>query len=168
VDKPEIRILTVDHLDAYWKLRLEALKSEPESFGATFEEAINKPISDVAGQLKATEDSFILGAFAPNLVGMVGLYRRSGLKLRHKGTIWGMYVAPEGRGKGIGRCLVQTLIAHVTSLSSYEHLLLTVVTTNVAAHSLYLSLGFKTYGTETTALKLGNIYLDEDLMALKL
>jgi ribosomal protein S18 acetylase RimI-like enzyme len=164
----EIRILSEADVDAFWPLRLAALKTEPESFGATFEESVKRPLSDVANQLKSSPDSFVLGAFAPHLVGMVGLYRRNGLKLRHKGTIWGMYVAPEGRGKGIGRALVQALIAHVVSLSSYEQLALTVVTTNEAARRLYLSLGFKTYGTEIAALKLGNVYLDEDLMELQL
>jgi ribosomal protein S18 acetylase RimI-like enzyme len=164
----EIRVLSEADVDAFWRLRLDALKNEPASFGATFEESVDKTLAEVVKQLKATEDSFVMGAFAPHLVGMVGLYRRNGLKLRHKGNIWGMYVAPEGRGKGIGRALIQALVAHVVSLSSYEQLVLTVVTTNEVARRLYLSLGFKTYGTETAALKLGNLYLDEELMALQL
>ncbi|MDR3614831.1 MAG: GNAT family N-acetyltransferase [Candidatus Obscuribacterales bacterium] len=163
-----VRLLSEADVDTYWTLRLEALKNEPESFGATFEESVNTPLADVVNQLNPSEDSFVMGAFAPHLVGMVGLYRRNGLKLRHKGTIWGMYVAADGRGKGIGRALMRALIAHAVSLSSYEQLVLTVVTTNDAAHSLYLSLGFKTYGTEIAALKLGNLYLDEELMALQL
>jgi ribosomal protein S18 acetylase RimI-like enzyme len=162
----EIRILAEADVDAFWRLRLEAVKNEPDSFGATFEESVDKPLPEVVKQLKSTDDSFVMGAFAPHLVGMVGLYRRNGTKLRHKGNIWGMYVSAEGRGRGIGRALMKSLIAHVRSMSSYEQLVLTVVTTNEAARSLYLSLGFEIYGTETAALKLDNRYLDEELMAL--
>jgi RimJ/RimL family protein N-acetyltransferase len=43
-----------------------------------------------------------------------------------------------------------------------------VVVGNEAARNLYLSLGFAVYGTEHEALKLGNRYLDEELMSLKL
>jgi hypothetical protein len=94
-----IRILSEADVDTYWPLRLEALKNEPESFGTTFAESVNRPLSDVINQLKPSEDSFAMGAFAPHLVRMVGLYRRNGLKLRHKGTIWGMYVAADGRDR---------------------------------------------------------------------
>jgi len=45
---------------------------------------------------------------------------------------------------------------------------LSVVTTNEAALQLYLSLGFASYGIEHGALKLGDKYLDEDLLFLRL
>ena len=164
----QIRKLTEQDLDAYLHLRLQALKSEPQSFGATYEEGLKRTRSETVNQLKATDDSFILGAFAPDLVGMVGMFRRNGEKLRHKGTIWGMYVAPAARGRSIGKTLVQRLIQEAISLSSYEQLLLTVVTSNQAARNLYAQLGFKTYGIESKALKINNAYLDEDLMELTL
>jgi ribosomal protein S18 acetylase RimI-like enzyme len=49
-----------------------------------------------------------------------------------------------------------------------EQITLAVVTTNEAARSLYRSLGFATYGVEPRALKVGERYLDEDLMTLSL
>jgi RimJ/RimL family protein N-acetyltransferase len=45
-----------------------------------------------------------------------------------------------------------------------EHLLLSVVSENEAAHRLYQKLGFSEYGREMKALKLGGRYLDEILM----
>lgn len=177
----QIRLLTPQDADQYQVLRLEALKNEPQSFGATYEEAVNRPLSEVANRLQANKDSFILGAFqanptdsssssnqTPELIGVVGLYRRDGAKLKHKGVVWGMYVAPAGRNQGLGRRLMQSLIDQAIELSTFEQLLLTVVTTNQSARQLYLSLGFKSYGIETTALKIENAYLDEDLMMLQL
>jgi len=45
-------------------------------------------------------------------------------------------------------------IAHASTISNFEDLLLAVATSNVAARSLYLSLGFKPHGVERAALSL--------------
>ncbi|MGI8855840.1 MAG: GNAT family N-acetyltransferase, partial [Thermomicrobiales bacterium] len=113
-----------------------------------------------------TDDAFVLGAWAPELVGTVGFFRQSGQKARHKGMIWGMYVAPEARGQGLGRALLAETLARAAAVPGIELIQLNVVTTNTAAHALYLSLGFTVYGTERHALKLGDRYVDEELMAL--
>ena len=162
--KAEMRILTEVDTEAYWKLRLRALKEEPQSFGGSYEEAVKIPLAEITPKLKSSQDSFIVGAFCPYLVGLVGCYRRSGLKLQHKGNIWGMYVAPEFRGKGLGKALMEKLIAHASTLPHLESLLLSVVTTNKVAQDLYLSLGFTTYGIERKILKIADRYFDEELM----
>lgn len=168
MNQPEIRVLSESDVDSFWQLRLRALKEEPESFGVAYEESANTPIADVAKRLQSSDDSFILGAFMPTLIGMLGFYRRHELKIRHKGTIWGMYVAPEGRGQGVGEALMLAAIARATAIPNLEQLLLTVVTKNEAARNLYLSLGFQPYGIEREALKLGDRFLDEEMMILKL
>jgi len=51
-------------------------------------------------------DNAIFGAFdGQDLVGTVGLHRERGLKLAHKAVIWGVYVAPSFRQRGVGRLL---------------------------------------------------------------
>jgi RimJ/RimL family protein N-acetyltransferase len=126
------------------------------------------PLVEVAKRLQPSHDSFVFGAFSDGLVGIVGFFRRPEMKIRHKGTIWGMYVTPEARGMGLGKGLMNALIQHASSIPHLEQLILSVVTTNEAAHHLYLSLGFKSYGIERSGLKLGDNYLDEELMMLKL
>lgn len=166
--EPIIRELDESDVESFWKLRLRALKEEPESFGASYEESVEMPIEEAVKRLQKSDDAFVLGAFNPDLVGMLGLYRRQGLKLRHKGIIWGMYVAPEGRGKGLGKALLSAAIERASTIPDLEHLMLSVVTTKEAARNLYLSLEFKPYGVESEALKLGERLLDEELMSLKL
>jgi ribosomal protein S18 acetylase RimI-like enzyme len=165
----EIRVLTQTDAAAYYALRLRALTEEPEAFGSAAEEYAGMPLTDVADRLRPTEDACFLGAFAPALVGCVRFMREEGRKDRHKGFIFGMYVASEARGRGIGRALLQEALARAAALPGLEQIHLDVVTTNRAAVALYRSFGFQTYGIEPRALKLDDgRYLDAELMWLPL
>lgn len=165
---PDIRVLSEADVDLYRALRLRALQEEPEAFAEAHEESINTLIVEMAKHLKSSNDSFVLGAFCPNLVGLAGFFRRTGIKVQHKGTLWGVYVTPEARGKGTGNALMQAAITHASTLPGLEQLLLSVATTNEPARRLYSSLGFISYGIESQTLKIGDQYIDEELMMLKL
>ena len=115
------------------------------------------------------DKKFVLGAFEHGqLIGTVGLSREDSHKFKHKGVIWGMYVAPEQRGQGVGRALLQTAITHARSIAHLEQLLLGVMATQVIARKLYASLGFVTWGIEPRAVKVDERYLDEEFMLLRL
>ena len=49
-----------------------------------------------------------------------------------------------------------------------EQVTLAVASGQATARKLYLELGFQVYGREPQALKVGDTYLDEDLMTLVL
>ncbi|MGH2502654.1 MAG: GNAT family N-acetyltransferase [Ktedonobacterales bacterium] len=162
--------LTEADTEAYWAVRLRALREEPEAFGSSYEESKERPLSVVTERLRAiTQDgNFLLGAFEDSgvLVGIVAFERAPGKKNRHIGDIFQMYVAPEARGKGYGRALMEALIARARALDGLEQLILAVVSVNTAA-ALYRALGFEVYGQQPRALKLGaDRYLDEQLMVL--
>ena len=164
----QIRRLTEDDLDALWTVRLRALKDNPEAFGSTYEETVARGKESFRWRVGQGDDVFYLGAFDDTLVGIVGFFREEGIKNRHKGYLVSMYVLPERRGQGVGKALVQELIARAKQIVGLEQLLLAVVTTNPTASRLYRSLGFEVYGTQPRALKAGESYWDEDLMILQL
>jgi ribosomal protein S18 acetylase RimI-like enzyme len=164
-----IRRLTEDDLEALWMLRLRALTDNPESFGSTYKETIAQGNTWMLQRLRQEgEGTFYLGAFEESLIGMVRFLREEGAKDRHKGSVTSLYVLPQGRGQGIGKVLMQELIARAKRLAGLEQLHLAVVTTAVVACNLYRSLGFETYGTAPRFLKMGEQYWDEDLMVLHL
>ncbi len=169
-----IRSLVEGDATSFRALRLRALRDHPDAFGASYEEGVARPEQMYVEQLRAaaaSPDDRIFGVFDDSgaLVGMVGFRRETFAKVRHRGYIWGMYTAPEVRGEGIGRLLMDMTLAHARGLPGLEQVNLSVVTVNAAARTLYLSLGFVVYGLERRALKLPDgTYLDEEHMVLVL
>jgi len=166
-----IRLLEESDAKVYQVVRLRALKNDPDSFGSTYEQEMVRPLEKFSERIQHTKNQFSLGCFddSDSLIGIVNFVCEDRLKTAHKGNVYGMYIEPEFRGKGIGRSLLLALIEKATSeCDRLEQIHLTVVSTNEAAKRLYTSLGFEVYGVEPHALKFGGQYFDEDLMVLKL
>ena len=152
----EIRLLTGADAAAFQVLRLRALHENPEAFGSTYAEEADRPLDEVAARLSGSRGAFVIGgAFGAGgvLVGIVGCYRESRVKRRHEALVWGMYVAPEARGRGLGGALLDALIARARSMPGLEQLTLSVIPENVAARQLYISRGFQSFGTAPRALR---------------
>jgi RimJ/RimL family protein N-acetyltransferase len=164
----EIRRLGGADAPSFWNFRLKALESEPNAFGESVEEHLQKTIDSVARRLHSTApDNFILGAFEQSvLLGTAGFYRVQQMKQRHKGWIWGVFVDPEHRGRGVARTILIRLLELVSELPDIEAVLLKVATTQLAARRLYASIGFRSFGAEPRSLKSNDQYIDEEHMIL--
>lgn len=158
-----IRNIQRDEADIYWPLRLEALKTHPEAFGASFELSIQLPMSEVQERIHNEPDDYILVAYTEEgtLAGMMGFKREHGLKLRHKGMIWGVYVAPPYRGSGLASRLLREVLDRGRHLEGIKQINLSVVTTNESARRLYERYGFEVFGIERNALEVNGQGYDE-------
>ena len=104
----------------------------------------------------------MLGAFdEADLVGISGVYRESWRKLAHKAHVWGVYVAPALRGRGVSRQLLDAAITHASRMSGVRQLILGVNAQNRAALALYEALGFVRYGLEPGFLLVDGVLYDE-------
>ena len=166
----EIRLFTPDDAEAWWQLRLEALSNDPASFADSVEEHLTTTIESTRERLGAgnTAFNFVLGMFeGTKLAATAGFYRYSHLKERHKGHIWGVYVRPESRGKGVARALMQEIMRRARAMNGIEQILI-VASAHLPARKLYESLGFQAYGVEPRSLKIGTEYVDDVLMVFYL
>ena len=162
---PLLRRLTPADAERYRAIRLEGLRDHPDAFGAALAEEAGRPCPWFAARL---ERDAVFGGWLdrPELAGVAGLAVPDAAKLRHKGVLWGAFVRPEARGSGLATALVRQVIGAASR--TVEELRLTVAASNAAAIRVYARCGFRAYGVEPRALKIGDRYHDEMLMALRL
>lgn len=153
------------------ELRLDALRTSPEAFGGTYEDAAAR-----------AADSWVAwaerGAGSPHgvtyvadagdmLVAMTALNRPEAPRFHHAALIQAVYVRPAWRGLGLSGTLIDACAAWGRT-AGVRILRLSVVTGNAAAVRTYVRRGFTVYGVEHEALYHEGAYLDELLMMRRL
>ena len=142
----QIRRLRPDEGLRLKELRLAALKDSPNAFWTKFAEARLSPDEDWerAAETASNDDEAILIAEdGDKWVGMIGLFPDEAVNdALH---IWGMWVAPEYRGRSVGRALLDGAL-EVAARTSATSIRLHVVTTNESAKRLYERTGFEQDG----------------------
>jgi len=162
-----IRRLEPADAAAYRALRLRGLAEHADAFTSSFEEESAKPLAAIEGRLAPDSGDAVWGALAGEvLAGMVGLGREPRAKGRHRALVFGMYVAPEHGGRGVGTALLQHLIGEARRQPGLEQLTLTVTDTNAGARALYEKAGFRSFGIEPRAIRVGDRYHGKNHMIL--
>ncbi|MCY7307206.1 MAG: GNAT family N-acetyltransferase [Rhodoferax sp.] len=167
-----IRQLLPSGAAACHALRLRGLRAYPQAFNSSFEQESDKPLESSAQRLApdgGRPHDFFPGAFVgTDLCGMVGLQGRYRPKERHNASVVGMFVAPEVAGRGVGKALLQELIARARILPELVQLDPTVTAGNGPAQTLYANPGFVEVGRLQRAIRVGNAYFAKVHMALQL
>ena len=159
-----VRRLTADDAASYRDIRLESLRTEPFSFGRTFEEDAALPPEKWSERL-SSRGTF--GVFLDaGLVGIATLAGEDGMKVKHRAHLYGVYLKPEARGTGASDLLLRAVIEEAGKKYLQLHL---VVAANVPRSiRFYERLGFVRYGTDPRGLLSEGQYIDDYLMVLRL
>jgi ribosomal protein S18 acetylase RimI-like enzyme len=124
------------------RLRLASLKGAPDAFCASYDQEAAQPLSfweeRVAGNAAGVDTvsylAFVGDAVAGSVVGA-----RDSAERAH---LYAMWVEPFARRNGVGRALVDAVVAWA-SAATCEELLLEVLEGNDAAERLYQRCGFE-------------------------
>ena len=163
----DFRLLTPDDAQKYATFRLESLRSSPKSFASSYDEEKKDTKDKYIARFASTQSMWTFGAFHHDqLVGSVTLIQETMQKLKHRANIVALYVMADNRGRGIGKALMTKVLSYARERTDIEQIYLTVVTTNLSAKHLYMSLGFQSYAIEEKALKINGTYADEEKMVL--
>jgi len=163
-----IRFVTASDLEAYVRLRREALLDAPLALSASPEDDFASTREALLPQIARAPDWVIFGAFDDALVGAVGAMRDRHLKAAHKVHVWGMYVTPAARGRGFARALLDAAIEHARGMAGVACVRLAVSSAAPHARRLYESAGFRVWGVEPDAVRHGGRVAEESYMDLRL
>ncbi|MCY4466837.1 MAG: GNAT family N-acetyltransferase [Chloroflexi bacterium] len=151
-------------------LRLHALQTDPSAFASSY-----------ADELAFADDVWLARAHSAErragnmtffaqldgeLTGMAGANWSQREKNQHVANVYGVYVLPAQRGKGIGGALMQGLLDELARMPQIEKVGLQVNSEEQAAVALYARMGFATVGKAIRELKVGGTYYDLDYMEL--
>jgi ribosomal protein S18 acetylase RimI-like enzyme len=151
----EILSLPLESWQEYKELRLRALQREPQAFGSNYAREVEYPNEKWQQRIQGVIDGQGLMLFARldgKLVGMIGGYQDDDNKPQKRIQIWGMYVDPEARGRGIAKTLMNNLISKIRERGDILIAKLEVNEDQDPAKKLYENMGFKIVGTKTRAL----------------
>jgi ribosomal protein S18 acetylase RimI-like enzyme len=164
-----VRFLTADDAGLFKSLRLLAIENSPSSIWPTHEEESARSTEQTIARIQATDLQAVFGAFAENeLIGITGVRREPLVQVRHKATIWGVFVHPSYRGQGVAQALLSAATVHASNGWGCVQLMLCVNTENVAAKKLYVSQGFERFGVEPRAMQIAGRFYDEEHMVKRM
>lgn len=132
----ELRVIADGDWEAFRAVRLRALADSPDSFGATLEESAAQEPS-VWRERAAGPHPVVLAFVDGGPVGMGGLFAPDETT---DAFVWGMWVDPAYRGRGLASGILQVLLDH--PVAQGRSVLLHVTQGNATARSLYERHGF--------------------------
>jgi ribosomal protein S18 acetylase RimI-like enzyme len=164
----DFRPLRRDHWSAFQALRLRSIADSPLATYPTHNEEAGRSPAEIQERIVESATQVVFGAFdGDTLIGIAGLRWDALVQVAHKAVLWGVFVHPGWRGRGLARQLLHALFAYARE-RGLRQIRLSVNVENPQAAGLYRSMGFELYGREPRAMRVGGQYYDEDLMALRL
>lgn len=149
-----IRVVTPNDLEAFWQLRLLALRDAPDAFGADYETSQQHGPAYAERGFFANGVPSLFGAYTSEgeVVAQSATFAETG-KRSHIAHIVSVYTHPDHRGNGLGTRVVEAARDHLLTFSEITSIRISVNANNVAAIAIYERLGFVTWGEEPDAIR---------------
>jgi ribosomal protein S18 acetylase RimI-like enzyme len=161
------RIATPEDASQLLALRLESLKMQPKAFAADIDQTNangEKAFVDRIVEYEQTHTRAIVIALAgTELIGMAGIVRGHWPKMRHGGSLWGVYVKPAWRGLRVDEGVVNGCTEWAIE-NNLVVIYLSVTVSEISAIRCYTRCDFKEYGVEPRSLFYDGHYFDQMLM----
>jgi GNAT superfamily N-acetyltransferase len=132
----DVQAIGPDDWKAWRELRLAALSDAPDAFGSQYADWVDAPEERWRERLSVTGAYQVIASIDGTPAGMAG-----GFLAEDGAELVSMWVAPAGRGKGVGNALM-TAIEDWARSNGATTLGLSVVPGNDPAHNLYLRHGY--------------------------
>lgn len=166
------RRLDPDDTEMFAVFRREMLLNSPWAFGSSPEDDRFRDLEALRAGLASGDTTIFAARDAENgrILATAGLVRDSKIKRSHIAMIWGVYVTPAARGRGLGRSVVSAAIdaARQWNQPPIAMIVLTVSQNAPEARRLYESLGFIAWGVEPDALRVAGVSYSETYMHLRI
>lgn len=162
--------LQAEDAERLFRLRRVAVVEEPFAFLSSPEDDLVSSPRVLRDRLASADDSSVIfGAILDEqLIGMTGLARDRPIKSAHKACIWGVYVKPEFRRRGVASELLLAALAYARETREVAVIYLSVSERNPAAKLLYESFGFIEWGLEPDCMRIAGESVREHHLSLAL
>lgn len=152
-----VRSLSAGDASDYFAIRREMLGDSAWAYGSSPEDDRIQSVDDARRMLDSSEHIVVAGFEGARLLSVGSMTRVTRIKRAHEAEIWGVYTRPEGRGRGLGRRCMATIIEIARSVPGLDVLNLSVSDRAAAAHALYRSLGFVEWGTQPDCIRVNGV-----------
>ena len=156
--------LPVERWRDYRALRLEALRNDPQAFGSSTRE--EEKLTKEDWERRIRDVLFALDDDKP--VGMTVFVLNDRPKTRHVASIFGVYVSPKYRRKGLGTRLLKAALLRIGKREGIVKVKLAVNPEQQSALRMYEKAGFVVVGRMRKELKVGRRFFDELMMEMLL
>ncbi len=156
----EVKALPPERWGETRELRLQALKTDPIAFGSSYEEEEN--LAEAEWQRRMKNALFALSD--DKVVGTITYVFSDRVKSKHIARIFGFYVDPNYRGRGVGRKLLESALKLIQKNKDVVKVQLFVNPEQGVAVKLYKEMGFVVVGQMKKEIKVGELFYDELIM----
>lgn len=127
-------------------------------------------LADAFTKMEAQDDVMLMAMAGETMVGLAGVHRNTANKRRSRHAAeFGISLAEEYRGRGIGETLAQAVMAEAQrAIPDLRLIYLAVYAVNDRAHALYQKLGFQEVGRMPEFILHSDQYVDEIMMVKSL